>query len=208
MDRPRVGGLNLVPVGQSAQQVAQQVAGMTTSSRLWTMPSVQAGDTLVATTTSEQFYASGYVIPANSLTVGQSLTFKGSGIYTTTALLPPTQRARLRLGGQTMVDSGALSFPVSLSALRYWFEIQMVVRAVGASGAIESVGRLDFATSLSAALTVVGGPNGLASESGNPVTVDTTQPLPVQLSCTFGAVLAGNQNVLRQASLHSLRPAA
>lgn len=200
--------LNLTPQPVTPQVLAGAVAGQITSSRLWTMMQVQAGDLLSATTTAEQPYASNYTIPANSLTVGQSLTFKGSGVYSTTAVLPPTQRARLRVGGQTMVDSGAISFPISLSALRYWFEIQMVVRATGVNGAIEAAGKLDFATSLSASITIVGGPNGLASESGNPVTIDTTQALLVQLTCTFGAVLGGNSNHLRQASLHSLRPAS
>lgn len=203
--------LSIFGPGLTTQQVAATVSGMITSSRLYTQMTVQAGDTLSASTTSEQAFASGYTIPANTLVVGQTIIVKGGGVYTTSALAPPTQRARLRAGnvgtGPVLVDAGAQSVLLSLSAARYVFEMTAIVRAVGVAGSIEAFGRLEYATSLGAAVPVLCGPSGTLGDAGNPVTVDTTQPIALTLTCTFGAVLGGNQNSLRQLVIHSLRPA-
>ncbi len=193
--------------GLSAGQVTQMVATQSTSQRLYTQMVPQAGDTLSATTTAEQTYASTFTVPANSLVVGQSIIIKGSGVYTTSALVPPTQRARVRLGGQVLVDAAAQMFPVALASSRYMFDVHCIVRSLGVNGTVEAFGQLVFATSITNAITVLAGPSGVVGDAGNPVTVNTTQPLPITLTCQFGAVLAGNSNSMRQISVHTLRPA-
>lgn len=200
--------LDIRSIGQTATQVSDTVKAMTTSSRLYTQPVPVAGDTLTASTTAEQPFASSYTIPANSLTLNQSIRVTGWGIYTTPALSVVTQRARLKAGTATLVDSGPQLFPVSLSALRYKFTLDLMVRAIGVNGSIEAMGELVFATSITAAITVLSGPSGAASDAGNPVTTDTTQPIPLTLTCTFGAALAGNSNSLRQMAVSTLRPPA
>lgn len=196
----------LATSGQTAAQVDQAISARTTSSRLYTQTMVMPGDTLTATTTNEQTFTSGMTIPANSLVVGQSVILKGAGTFTTTALLPPTQRARVRLGGNLMVDAAAQSFPISLSACRYRFDVQLIVRALGVNGTVEAFGELTYATSLTNAIVVLAGPSGNVGDSGNPVTVNTTIDLPLTLSCQFGAILGGNSNSLRQLAIHTLRP--
>lgn len=191
--------------GQTATQVQQAIAGQVTSQRLYTQPAVQTGDTLTATTTTEQPFASGMTVPANSLVVGQSITVKGTGVYTTSTLTPPTQRARLRVNNILMVDTGPLTFPVSLTAYRYWFELQFIVRATGTTGAVEASGKLDFAN-LTGVTTVIAGPNGSGGDTGNPITINTTVDMPVALSVQFGAVLTGNSSSLRQLTMSSLKP--
>jgi hypothetical protein len=199
-------GLDVVSVGQTAAQVTQAIANTTTSSRLYTQMTPLAGDALTASTTAEQPFASSYTIPANSLTVGQSLHVRGAGVYTTSAILPPTQRARLKAGGVTLVDTGAVGVVIALSAARYMFDMTMIVRSIGVNGSVEAFGRLDFATTLTGVQTILAGPSGAVGDSGNPVTIDTTQPLTISLSTTFGNVASGNANSLRQLSIHSLRP--
>lgn len=201
-------GLDL-RAGVSPGQIAKQVSQATTAMRLYTQSAVHTGDTLTATTTAEQFYASpSYSIPANTLMVGQSLHIKGSGVYTSSPILAPTQTARLWLGTAKMIDSGPLTFPVNLTTCRYTFDITMIVRATGTSGAIESYGQLTFATSLITAIPVIGGPSGTASDTGNPVAVNTTVDLPVRLSCQFGSATAGNANSMRQIVINSFKPPA
>lgn len=192
--------------GLGMGQVDQAVATKSTSSRLWSQMTPLTGDTLAASTTAEQTYASSFTVPANSLVVGQSIIIKGSGVYTTSALLPPTQRARVRLGGQILVDAAAQSFPISLASSRYMFDVHCIVRSLGVNGTVEAFGQLVFATSITNAVTVLAGPSGVVGDAGNPVTVDTTQPLPITLSCQFGGVLGGNSNSMRQISVHTLRP--
>lgn len=200
-------GLNpLATAGQTEAQVKQAISAQTTSSRLYTQTTVMPGDTLYATTTGEQQFTSGMTVPANSLAVGQSIVMKGAGTYTTTTLLPPTQRARVRLGGNLLVDAAAQMFPVALAACRYRFDIQFIVRSLGVNGSVEAFGELTYATSLTNAIVVLAGPSGTAGDAGNPVAVNTTVDLPLTLSCQFGAVLAGNQNSLRQLAVHTLRP--
>lgn len=195
--------------GQTAQQVADAIGQKSSSSRLFTQMMVAPGDLLTATTAAEQMYATSYTIPANSLIVGQELHVKGAGLYTTQALAAPSQRARLRLGGQTMVDSGPQNVLLSLTAARYVFDIRLLVRAVGQAGQIEAFGLLHFATSLATTVPVLGGPSGTFGDAGNPVTVDTTQDMPLQLSCTFGFAstpASANTNQMRQLSVHTLKP--
>lgn len=202
--------LRVTPSGQTAAQVAAiadtAVSTKVTSARLYTQTTVMPGDTVSATTTAEQTFTSGMTIPAGSLAVGQSVILKGAGTYTTTAVLPPSQRARFRLGGALLVDAAAQMFPVSLAACRYRFEIQFIVRSLGTSGTVEAFGELTFATSLTTAIVVLCGPSGTAGDAGNPVTVNTTVDMPLALSCQFGSVLGGNSNSLRQLSIHTLKP--
>lgn len=196
--------------GLTGQQVDAKVdaalLSKASSSRLYTQVAVMPGDTLTASTTAEQTFQSGMVVPGNTAVVGQAFIMKGAGTYTTNAVLPPTQRARARLGGSLLVDAAAQMFPVSLASCRYRFEIQFIVRSLGTSGTVEAFGELTFATSLTTAIVVLCGPSGVAGDAGNPVTVNTTVDMPLTLSCQFGAVLAGNANSLRQLSVHTLKP--
>lgn len=197
----------MAAVTAAAQAAADQaVLTKATSSRLYTQMTPMPGDTLAATTTAEQAYASSLTLPANSLTVGQEIHVKGAGIYSTNTLSLCTQRARLRFGGVVMIDSGPLNFPLAISSNRYMIDLRLIVRAVGTSGSVEAFGKLDFATSLTSAITLLGGPSATVGEMGNPVTVNTTQPMTLALSCQFGIVLTGNSNALRQLSVHTLRP--
>lgn len=194
--------------GVTTQQVAQTATAVATSQRLYSQMTPLAGDTLSAGTTAEQPFASNYTIPANSLVVGQELVMRGAGVYTSSALAPPTQRARLRTGasGPVFIDSGPVGVLLSLTSARYMFSMHLLVRSLGVNGTIEAFGRLEFAQTLSAATVVLCGPSGAVTDAGNPVTVDTTQPIPLVLTTTYSYAAAGNSNSMRQISLSTLRP--
>lgn len=196
---------------QAAAAIAAQVPPLipkATAMRMFSQNSVQSGDTLTATTAAEQTYASQYTIPANSLVVGQVIHVHGNGVYTTPTVNLVSQRARLRLGGATLVDSAAQLFPISLASCRYEFYMHFIVRSLGAAGTVEASGRLIFATSLTSAITILCGPSGTtAGDTGNPVTIDTTKDNLLTLSCQFGAAQSGNSNSLRELSAHTMKPA-
>ncbi len=190
--------------------IAAQVAAMmppATSRRIWSQASVQAGDFVTATTTAEQTFASRGQAPG-PLVVGEVLRLHGTGIFTTSTLVAPTQRARIRwgVGGPVLVDTGDLGMILGASAGRYWFDCQFVVRSIGTTGSVEAFGRIEFSNALFSTTAALVGPSGQYSDTGNPVTVDTTQPMDLPFSVRFGSVTPNNSNSLRTSVLHDLRP--
>ncbi len=203
-------GPNYVPGPPTVASIAAQAAAMmppATSRRIWSQMSVQPGDIATATTTAEQTFTSRGQAPG-PLVVGEVLRLHGTGIFTTSALAPPTQRARVRWGngGPVLVDTGDLGLILGATAGRYWFDIQIIVRSIGTTGTVEAVGRIEFSNALFTTSTALVGPSGQYSDTGNPVTVDTTQPMDLPFSVRFGGIATGNSNSLRTSVLHDLRP--
>lgn len=79
------------------------------------------------------------------------------------------------------------------------------------AGTVECSGRIEFQSAailLGGTSTALIGPSGQYTDSGNPVTVDTTQVVDLPLSITYSAAQAGNTNTLRWSVLHDLKPAS
>lgn len=202
----------LSPRGGSLSTSPSQLLGImppATSRRQWSQMSVQPGDiTTAANGTAEQPFASRGQIPA-PLVVGQALRLHGGGIFTTSTLLTPTQRARVRwgVGGPVVMDTGNLAPLIGASAGRYLFDVTLIVRSIGTNGSVEAFGRIEYANALFATSTAIVGPSGALSDTGNPVTVNTTVPVDLPLSVTYSSAQSGNTNQLRWSVLHDLRPA-
>ena len=180
-----------------------------TSRRVWSQQAVQPGDNLTNTSTLEQTFASRATIPA-PLVMGETLRLHGGGVFTTSTLLTPTQRARIRwgVGGPVIMDTSTLGLLVGAASGRYIFDVNLIVRSLGTAGTVESSGSIKFANAAFGTTEALCGPSGQYSEIGNPVTVDTTQPVDLALSVTFSSTQTGNANTLRWSVLHDLRPAS
>src|SRR5690606_32108197 len=75
--------------------------------------SVPAGNT-VTDTTAETAFESEYEIPAEQLQAGSVIRIRAAGVYSTDAVAP-TLRIRVRLGGDTILDSGAVTATAALT---------------------------------------------------------------------------------------------
>lgn len=190
-------------------QVPALLLAKATSRRVWSQMSVQTGDTVNAATTNEQPFTSRGQIPG-PLVVGEVLRLHGGGTFTTSSLLTPTQRARIRwgVGGPVLMDTGNLAPLIGAAAGRYLFDVSLIVRSIGTSGTVEAYGSIKYANALFGTTEALCGPSGVFSDAGNPVTVDTTQLLDLPLSVTFSATTATttNTNTLRWSVLHDLKP--
>lgn len=170
----------------------------------------KAGDLISAATvgTTDTAYASSLIVPANTMAVGQVWRMRGAGRFTASALTPPSQRARIWVGSTAVIDTGAQALLIGASNARFWFDITMIVRAIGASGSLECYGKLDFATGLTGTLTGIFGPSGTASETTNPVAIDTTVSQKLAASVQFSANTAGNSSELRQLVIDMAPPSS
>lgn len=181
--------------------LAAAVAAQIKSSKgtTYTQKTLKAGDTVQASAgTTEQYFASQYSIPANSLAVGDTINIQGGGVFSTTSL-GPNQRPRVRLGGVAVVDAGSLMLVLGQSNLRWRFNVILTVRSIGATGTVESTGNLFFNNATNGASAVyTAGPDPTAGALGNPVTVNTTNALTLALSTQFSAAMTGNSTSLRQ----------
>ncbi len=100
-------------------------------------------------------------IPANWWRIARQIDFRARGFISETGT--PTLRSRAKLGTTTLLDSGAVALPASLSNSTLQIEGTFTCRTIGGSGTISAQGRI-----LAGATWIP------FLQSGGPTTFDTT----------------------------------
>jgi collagen type VII alpha len=181
-------GLDGFP-GQAGATGATGATGSVGSQLLYSNMTVPVGNT-IASTAVETAFASTYTIPANSLIAGDVLDIWMRGVYST-ALTPPTGRAKLKIGSTVVADTGTLSALVSVTNAPWWAHIQIIVHSIGATGALECQADVEFGTTATAALTT-----GVANTAA--FTIDTTVNEAITSTFTWGTSSSSNTITLRE----------
>ena len=154
--------------------------------------SVPAGNT-IANTTAETAYETQPPIPAGSLAVGDVIFLRLGGVYSVAAVAPSVT-GRVKIGAVEILNTGSLTALSSLTTDRaWWAEIWITVCAVGVSGKIEAMGKVEFTTPTNLAV-------GTALSSNGQITVDTTIENLLITSIQFSLASASNSITLRQTS--------
>lgn len=144
----------LGPRSQSTGATGATGATGTGSGLVYSNTTIPAGNT-VGNTTSETAFDSTYTLPANTATAGMCIRIEMEGTYSTDALLAPTIRGRLKFGGTTMVDTGALTCVVGVSNGAWKAVVTLNVFTAGASGVIEASGQAEFSTAATTSLDAI-----------------------------------------------------
>lgn len=166
---------------------------------LYSNTTIPAGNT-VASTAAETAFTSFYTLPANTVAAGDVIRVTLSGVYST-ALTPPTIEGKIKFGSTVMLDSGAVTAVGSVTNGKWNAEAWFVVQSIGAGGAVEAHGRLEFATTLGAALTV---PIGNIAA----IAIDTTASQAITATAQWGTSSASNTIQLREMVIERLTPTA
>lgn len=160
--------------------------------------SIPAGNT-VANTASETAFTSSYTIPANSLRAGSVIRVKLFGTYNTDAILAPTLQGRLKIGGTTRLDTGALTSVVGTTNRGWVAEGQIIVHSIGGAGVADAQGTAQFSTAVSAALAV-----NMANTAT--FTLDTTATQAITVTIQWGTADTDNSITLRQMTVQISNP--
>lgn len=113
---------------------------------------VPGGNTVVNTST-ETTFASSKALVTGQLASGNVIRFTAAGTYSTDAS-PPTLRLRVKLGGTTILDTGAVTTTASLTNRGWKVEGALIITTSGASGQIEAQGLGTFSTGAAAGIQV------------------------------------------------------
>lgn len=131
------------------------------------------------TTQTNTAVATGITIPANLLKVGAHLRLKAIAVSTTVASAG-TLTIRALVGGSALATTGAVSLTASQTGRPLAVEIDMVVTAIGASGAAILNGVARVGTSATAAAHwAIGASAGTANTATT--TINTTNALTLTL---------------------------
>ena len=157
--------------------------------------SVPAGNT-VANTTTETAFASTYTIPANRLKVNSVIRVKLYGTYGTT-IISPTLTGKFKVGGTTVLNTGALTAVANLTNVGWWAEAILIVTSIGVTGTIEAQGFAEFASAATTGLSV-----NLTNTAT--YTKDTTGTLALTITVQWSAASAANTITLRPITVEIL----
>ena len=157
---------------------------------------IPAGNT-VASTASETAFESSHTFSANAFDVGDVIRVKLYGTYGTDALLAPSLRTKLKLGGATLLDTTAVTTVVGLNNVGWWIEGIFVVHSIGASGSVDAQGFAEFGTGITMGLNV-----HIANAAT--VAIDTTTTLAFTVTVQWGTADADNTITLRQMVIERL----
>jgi hypothetical protein len=155
---------------------------------------ILTGDT-IASTAVETNFTSTMLAPANSLTVGKLVRIRARGTHGTTGT--PTLIFKVRAGATNLCTSAAITTGSGVAGKMWRVECDLVVTAIGASGAIEAQGLAQVATSTTATTTA-------EMVNAATITVDTTTSLSLQVTATWSASSSSNTITMRQFTVEVL----
>jgi hypothetical protein len=127
-------------------------------------------------------------IEANTLRVGRAVHLLFRGIIGNTAT--PTFRARLTLGGTTLIDTTAFTTATITGSQGWKFECDLVAYTLGATGTIAASGMFFYDTALTSVV-------GIDAVNASTVTIDTTIAEAIDLKITWGAASGSNTVTLQ-----------
>lgn len=152
---------------------------------------VQTSSVTVANTTTETNLTGAGVgllnLPANWLKLGRNLRIEGAGIFSCTASTP-TLRVQIKLGAVVIADTTALALPAAETNKGFTFDVNVAVRAAGASGSLFSNGQMTRMATALAAVPV----NVLSAGVPAAVTVNTTTSQLLTITATWGTADPAN----------------
>lgn len=146
----------------------------------------ETGNASISNTTNEtSLIGSGVgstTIPANSLKVGQTITIRILGVQRTSGT--PTFRVKVKLGGTTILDSGAQAQVSSAAADRVaYISCTLTVISTGASGTVIGQGQHIWGPSTASVGSLV---------TASAITVDTTAALAIDVTGQYGTASTNN----------------
>lgn len=165
-----------------------------TMNRATTLSATVAASSAVSNTTSETNFDTTIVIPANTLKAGDVIRVRAQGIATATNSTD-TLTAKLKLGSTAIAATAAQD--VANNDI-FWFDFDIVVRTVGASGTMVAGG----VQGIGASGTATAKTTNLASTA-----VDTTAAITVQVSATWSVASTGDSCRLDILTVQVLRGA-
>ncbi len=166
---------------------------------LYSDGTVPAGNT-VANTVTETAFASTYTLSANSLVVGDVLRITMTGLYSTD-VLAPTLTGKLKLGGTTVLNTGALTAVAAVTNGGWTMTAWLIVTAIGAGGAFEAQAYAEFATAATTALSA-----NVTNTAAVSINLATTEAITATVQ--WSAASASNTITLRQMAIEKLSVAS
>lgn len=152
------------------------------------------GGNTVANTSSPTAFASTYTIPANRLKVGSVIRARLFGTYGTD-LIAPTLVGALKFGSSVVLTTSTLTTVAGVVAGAGWSaQADIIVKTIGAGGAVEAQGYAQFATAATTGLSVN------MTNTGT-VPINTSQGQAVTVNITWGTGSTSNTITLRTMSL-------
>ncbi len=127
-------------------------------------------------------------LPANSLKVGQAISIRATGHYST-QLTPTTLNIRLKLGSTTIMATGDQTPGGSISQLNWRLDTIIVVRSIGGSGTVMGQSFWEHQA------TAIAAPFFWEMLNTAAVTVDTTAGQAVDLTADWGAGVAAADSI-------------
>lgn len=157
--------------------------------KVYSNTAVPGGNT-IANTGSDTAFNSSYTVPANTLSAGDVVRLKLWGIYST-ALTPPTITVKVKIGGTTVLNTGAITTVGNVSSAGFFMDIDLSFFTIGASGTCDAQAYGEYATALTTGLSI-NVPNSSTT------TIDTTVDELIQVTITWGTASASNTITCRQ----------
>ena len=152
---------------------------------------VQTSSVTVANTVTETNLTGAGVgmlnFPANFLKLGRNLRISGSGIFSCTGATP-TLQIKIKLGAVVIADTTAVTLPVAESNKGFTFDVNVSVRAIGASGSVFANGMMTRMATTLASVPF----NVLSVGVPAAVTVNTTTLQMLTVTATWSAADPSN----------------
>lgn len=173
-------GYSLVGTGTrmlSADSTGLIGTTLTSAITLWTKT---ASTTIANSTTETTLLDTGVgskTLAAAFLTVGKSIVFEISGVYSTT--LTPTIQFKFKLGSTVILDTGAVTTANTVTNQPFRFFGSLTCRSTGAAGTVFAQGELLLG---GVATPLIGVANTGTS------TIDTTGTLAMDITSTWGSL--------------------
>jgi len=156
-----------------------------------------AGASTVANTTTETDFSLQHTIRANALRIGKSYRVTGYAVYSSIAASAGTEQFTVKLNSTAIAATGGFTVQVGKTNAMASFDLTFTVTALGASGAVESQGRLFNETTN-------GGGQWFSMENTATVAIDTTVAQTLKLAFKWSVADVGNTITLRQLIVEEL----
>ena len=147
-------------------------------------------------TTETTLLASAYTLQANYLTAGKTIRFRAYGTMGNTGT--PTLRLRVKLGGATVCDTGAVTMSTITGAMAFELEGEIVIRTAGGTGTA-----IGFVTGLYQTANGTA-PLAIKAPTSTATTIDTTANSSFDITAQWSASSASNAIIITGLTVESM----
>lgn len=149
------------------------------------------GSNTVSNSSLETEFSTTHTVNANTVTARAVLRIRLFGTYSTDASVAPTIRIQVKMGGNTILDTTAVTTVVGIDDRGWSVEGQCIFFSAGESANADAQGLAQFATALTTGLSV----NMVNTDE---IGVDTTQDTDFTVSAQWNNADTDNTITLRQ----------